>query len=118
MPLAMQGDKLLPRREHVVGGGTCPRTPDGGCGDRLLDASCNLGQAPPAKLGHHALRVGCAAVGENVDESGLYLRGLGMAELDAGELLEMIMQEPGVIDDGLQNKGFAAGDGGTMAAVD
>ena len=43
----MQGNKLFPRHEHVIGGGAGPGTPDRGRRDRLLDASCNLGQAPP-----------------------------------------------------------------------
>src|SRR6266851_2173034 len=104
MPLAMQGDKLLPRRENIIGGGASFGPPDRRCRDRLLEACGNLGQAPSAELGHHAVRVGRTAMGENVDESGLYLRCLGMAELDTGKLLQMIMKEPGVIDDGLQNK--------------
>src|ERR1700732_58794 len=118
MPLAMQGDKLFPRHEYVVGGGAAFGTPDRGWRDRLLDASGNLGETASAELGHHAVCVGRTAMGENVDNGSLDLRGLGMAQLHGGEFLQMVVQEPGVIDGGLENERFAARDGGTMAAVD
>src|SRR5260370_9941709 len=118
MPLAMQGDKLFPRHENGVGGGASRGGPDRGCRDRLLQASGNLGQPPSAELGHHALCVGCTAMGENVDKSSLYLCCPGMSQLDCGEFLQMVMQEPGVIEDGLENKPFAAGGRSTMATGD
>src|ERR1700730_7027183 len=40
-----------------------------------------------------------------------------MAQLDAGALFQVIMQPPGVVDHGLENEGFAGGNGGTVAAV-
>src|ERR1700730_615818 len=40
-----------------------------------------------------------------------------MAQIDAGELFQVIMQQPGVVDHGLENEGFAGGNGGTVAAV-
>src|SRR5262249_2470639 len=42
---------------------------------------------------------------------------LGVAELDPGELLQMLVQEPGVIDHGLQDERLAQRNGGAVAAV-
>src|SRR5713226_4840627 len=117
MPLAMQGDKLFPCRENVVRGGASLGAPNRGCRDHLLHASGNLGEAAPAEFGHHAVGVGRIAMGENVDQRSLYLRSLGMAQLDCGELLQVVVKEPRVIDDGLENERFAPGDGGTIATV-
>ena len=114
----MQGDKLFPGHEDVVGGGAPLGAPDRGRCDRLLDARGNLGEAAPLELAPHTLCIGGTALGKNVDQSSLYLCCLGMAELDAGECLQMVMQEPGIIDDGLEDKRFTAGNGDTVTAVD
>ena len=42
---------------------------------------------------------------------------LGVAELDPGELLQMLVQEPGVIDHGLQDERLAQRNGGAVATV-
>src|ERR1700730_11404356 len=101
MPLAMQGDKLFPRRENVVGRGASLGTPNRGCRDHLLRAFGSLGEAAPAELDHHAVSVGRTAMGENVDKRSLHLSSLGMAQLDCGKFLQVIVKEPRVIDDGL-----------------
>ncbi len=54
---------------------------------------------------------------KDVEDRGLHLGRLGVAQLDRRKLLEMIMEQPGMIDDRLQDERLAAGNGGAMAAV-
>src|SRR5712691_6327959 len=116
MALPMQGDELLPRHQHVVGRGLAPRTPDRGGGDRLLDALRELAQAAAVELGGHGLAVARPAVGKDVDQLAPHPGGLGVAELDPGELLEVLVQQPGVIDGGLEDERLAQRN--AVAAVD
>ena len=62
MPLPMQGDKLLPRGQDVVGGSLRPRAPDRGGSDGLVNARRGLGQSPPAKFGDHGCPIRRAAI--------------------------------------------------------
>ncbi len=114
----MQGDKLFPRHQHIVGSGLRPCTPAVGGGDGFLHAPGELGQPPASELGDHGLPVRRAAMGKNVDQLALHPRGVGVTELDLGELLQMLVQQPGVIDDGLQDQRLTAGNGGAVAAMD
>jgi len=56
-------------------------------------------------------------MGKDVNQSAFELLRIGMAELCGGELLEMLVQEPRVIDRRLQNQRFAARDRGAVAAM-
>ena len=114
----MQGDKLFPRTQDVVGSGIRLGAPDRRGGDGVLEAAGELGQPPAGELGDHGFPVRRPAMRKNVDQLAFHPRRLGMPELDAGELLQMLMQEPGVIDDGLQDQRLAAGNGGAVAAMD
>src|SRR4051812_20964607 len=118
MGLPMQADELFPSRENVVRGCTGLRGPHRRRGDHLLDAFRHLAQAAPAELDDHGFRLSRAPVGKDIDQGSLDLRSFGMAQLDFSELFQMIVKEPGMIDYGLKNEGFAAGNGGAMAAVD
>ena len=42
---------------------------------------------------------------------------LGVTELDAGEFLQVIVREPGVIDERLQDERLAARNGGAVATM-
>src|SRR3954453_778731 len=57
-------------------------------------------------------------VGESGDDAGPELMGLGMGQLQGGDLLEMVVQQPGVVDQDLQDQGFAPGDGAALAPHD
>ena len=46
------------------------------------------------------------------------LRRLGVTKLDPGELLQMVVQQPGMIDDRLQDQSLAAGNGSAVTAMD
>src|SRR6516225_6332102 len=118
MPLPMQGDKLLPSGKDVVGRSPRPRAPDRRGGEGLVNARRGFGKSPPAEFGDHGRTIGRTAMGENVDQLAFHLGGLGMAELDPRELLQMLVQEPGMIDHGLQDERLAQRYGGAVAAVD
>src|SRR5262249_11097483 len=117
MPLPMQGDKLFPCRQRVVGRSlrTCP--PNRGCGDGLVNAGRGFRKSSPAEFGGHGRPVRRAAVGENVDQFAFQLGGLGVAELHCGKLLQMIMQKPRMVDHGLQDERLAQRNGGALAAM-
>src|SRR5271170_3744695 len=127
MPLPMQGDELLPGQQNIVRGGRRPRAPDRGRGDRALDAVEEVGKAAFAKLRRQRRPLGFAAfvfgelvgemMGEDVDQGALELLCVGMAELSLGELLEMLVQQPGMVDRRLQYQRFTARDRGAMAAM-
>src|SRR5262249_39048449 len=117
MPLPMQGDKLLPCRERVVGRSLRPRPPDRGRGDGLLNSGRGLRKSPPLELGSHGSPIRRAAVGENVDQLAFELGSLGVAEVDCSELLQMLVQQPRVIDDRLQDERLARTDGGATPAM-
>src|SRR5262249_9508831 len=57
-------------------------------------------------------------VGEGVDDAGAELVGLRMGQLEGHHLLQMIVQEPGVVDQTLQDQGLPAGERRTLAAHD
>src|ERR1700753_2143516 len=55
-------------------------------------------------------------VGESGDDPGAELVRLGMGQFESRDLLEMVVQQPGVIDQGLQDQGLAAGNRAALAA--
>src|SRR4051794_9106585 len=57
-------------------------------------------------------------VGKSGDDAGPELMDFGMGELQGRDFLEVIVQQPGVVDQDLQDQGLAAGDGAALAAHD
>src|SRR5262245_62338784 len=117
MPWSMQGDKLLPCGQDVLGCGVRLRAPDRGRGDGPADAAGDLAQAPAAELGGHGLAVRRSAVGDDVDQLALDPGRLGVPELHSCELLEMIVQQPRMVDGGLQDERLAPRNRGAVAAM-
>ena len=56
-------------------------------------------------------------MGGDIDQRALQPLGIGMTEFERSELLEVIVQQPGVVERGQQDQGLAPGDGRAMAAV-
>src|SRR5215203_6331407 len=56
--------------------------------------------------------------GEGRDDAGAELVGVRMRQFEGGHLLQMVMQQPGVVDQGLQDQRLAAGHGAALAAHD
>src|SRR5690349_13675987 len=94
MPLPMQGDKLLPCRKRVVRRSLRPRPPDRRRGNGLLNAGRGWRKSPPLELG-----------------------SLGVAEVDCSELLQMLVQQPRVIDHRLQDERLARRNRSAAAAM-
>src|SRR6266516_1964443 len=117
MPLPMQGDKLLPCRQHVVGCSLRPGPPNRRRGDDLVNAGRSFRKASAAEFGDHGGAIRRAAVGENVDQLALELGGLDVAELHRRELLQVLVQEPRMIDHRLQDERLAQRNGGTLPAM-
>ena len=57
-------------------------------------------------------------MGKGCDNGGPELVGLGMRKLQCRHLLEMLVQQPGVIDQTLQDQRLAARDRAALAAHD
>ena len=57
-------------------------------------------------------------VGEGGDDAGAQLVGLGMGQFQRRHLLQMVVQQPGMIDQGLQDQRLAARDRAALAAHD
>ena len=56
--------------------------------------------------------------GEGGDDSGAQAVGLGMRQLQCRDLFQMVIQEPRVVDQGLQNQRFAAGQCAALSTHD
>src|SRR6516162_11281102 len=128
MPLPMQGNELLPGQENIIRRGFRTRTPDRRGGDRALDARELIGKAAADELGGERGPLGFTVIaarfaeilakmmGKDVDQRAFKLLGIGVAEFGGGQFLEMIVQQPGVIDCSLEDQRFATRNRGTMAA--
>src|SRR6266581_249301 len=57
-------------------------------------------------------------VGEGGDDAGAELVGLGVGHFQRRYLLQMVVQQPGVVDQALQDQRLAAGDRAALAAHD
>ena len=55
-------------------------------------------------------------VGEGRDNAGAELVGLGMGQFQGRHFLQMVVQQPGVVDQGLQDQRLAAGHRAALAA--
>src|SRR5579864_7271979 len=133
MPLPMQGNKLLPRQQNVGRRRFMPRAPDRRRGDGALDARQKRAETEALELGDKlgTLRHACGfagicrvlteiarrMMGEHVDQRAFELLRVGMAELGLGEFLHVVVQQPGMIEGGLQYQRLAERDRGAMAAM-
>src|SRR5258708_18045887 len=57
-------------------------------------------------------------VGKSSDDAGSQLVSLGMGQLQGGHLLQMVMQQPGMVDQDLQDQGLAARDSAALSLHD
>ena len=88
----MQGKKLPPGQQNVGLPRLRARPPDRRRGDGALDAADQVGKALPGELGGDlgtldlllVAEFMAGAMGEDVDQGGLELLGLGVAELGLG----------------------------------
>ncbi len=113
----MQGNQLPPRRQHVLRRSLAAGAPDRRGGDSFLDAGCKVSKPAPIKFGRDGLAVRRLAMGKDIDQLPLDPRRIGVAELEFRKLLQMLVQQPGMIDHGPQDERLAARNGGTVAAV-
>src|ERR1700739_2034985 len=130
MPLPMQGDKLFPGLQNIGRGSFGPRGPDRRRGDGALDPSQKRSMSAPRQFSRQrspfrrAILIKIFAeifgemMGKDVDQGAFELLRIGVAEFGLGELLEMLMQKPGVVECLLQDQCFPAWNRGTMAAID
>src|SRR5207248_1404306 len=84
----------------------------------LLDARNEFGEAAAIEFGAHRRRVERAVMGGDVDQRSFDALGLGVAEFDRGKVLTMLLQEPGMVEHGLEDQRLAPGHGGTVATMD
>ena len=84
----------------------------------------NLGKSARFEIGAHFLGlfldVGrmVMVAGEGRDNAGAELVGLRMGQFQRGHLLQMVVQQPGVVDQGLQNQRLPARHRAALAAHD
>src|SRR6185312_4882846 len=121
MPLPMQGDELAPGGKNIVARRALPGTPHGSRRDRPLNplkkrlesASLEVGAHPLGLLG--GIRRMMMIVGEGRDDAGAQFVRLGVSHLQRRYLLQMVMQEPGVVDQALQDQGLPSGQARALA---
>src|SRR3954469_23830350 len=124
MVLPMQGDQLMPGGENVVPCGALTGAPHRRGRDTALNPLKSLRKSALLEVAAHLLgqlagvRRMVMVVGKSGDDAGPELMDLGMGELQGRDFLEMIVQQPGVVDQDLQDQGLAAGDGAALAAHD
>ena len=68
------------------------------------------------QFGPHGGGVGRLRLGGDVDQRGLEPFGIGMAELELAEFLQVVVQQPGMVERRLQDQRLAQRDRGAMAA--
>ena len=56
--------------------------------------------------------------GKGRDDGSAELVRFGVRQVERGRLLQMVMQQPGVVEQALQDQGLAAGHGAALAAHD
>jgi len=114
----MQGDKLLPGQQNIGGCGVRPGAPDRGRRNGARDAFEDISETSLGKLGRKLGALGIAVatnirgetMGKNVDQRAFEFLRIGVAELGLGQLLEMVVQQPRVVERRLQDQRFAARD--------
>ena len=113
----MQGDELL----HVISTSLGPASGRAPQTETVVIAfsTREICSAKPrrASSARMAGRHGRAVVGRDVDQGELELLDLGMAELEPGNVLQMIVQQPGMVEHRLQDQRLAPRDHGAVAAM-
>src|SRR5690242_10476897 len=124
MGFLMQDNELMPGRQNVVTRSTGAGAPHRRGRDRSFNPLKNLRKSGRVEVGMHLLglllcvRGMMMLGGEGREDPGAQLVSLWMGELERGSLFQMLVQQPGVVDQALQNQRFAAGKGRALAAHD
>src|SRR5215813_12878016 len=98
MPLPMQADKLRPSYQNIVRSGFRPGTPDRRGRDRQGNAPRHVAQATGGQLPLERFGIERGGMGGDIDERAFQPLGFGMAKFERGEFLQMVVQEPGMIE--------------------
>src|SRR5262249_46768070 len=77
-----------------------------------------LADAAAGELGAHGFAVRGALMGRDVDQRRLYFFSVGVTKLNACKRFQMLVEQPGMIDGGLQDQRLPARGGGAMTAQD
>src|SRR5690348_13087833 len=117
MPLTMQADELAPGHQNVVRRGAFAGRPDRAGGDGGADPLDRVAEVAGSQLGLEPGDVERGGMRGNVDQDRLEPLGVGMTELELAQLLEVVMQQPGVVESGLQDQRLAQRHGRAVAAV-
>src|ERR1700691_3229410 len=126
MPLGMQGDKLFPGQQNIGGSGFGPRAPNRWSRNRALDAAEHVGKTAAGEVGQKVRPRRSVVViqaetlgrmGKNVDQRAFQLLTVGVTEFSRSQLLEVVVENPGMIQRRLQHERFAPRDRGAMAAM-
>ena len=118
----MQGNELVPGGENIVPRRAFEGGPHGSRRDRPLNSLKKRRKSAPLEIGTHlfGLLGGVGRVvmiiGEGRDDAGPQLVGLGIGHFQRRDLLEVIMQKPGVVNQALQDQGLAAREAGALWA--
>ena len=113
----MQGENVGPEGCDVLGGRPASRRPVRPVGDRLLDPRQHAAEIERGQRRAH--RVGVVHGGpDDVEHRAAQPVGVGMAQLELGELLGMGFEQPGMVDDRQQDQGLARRQPGTETAHD
>src|SRR5437762_325146 len=115
MPLTVQGNKLFPGQKNVVWSRVGACSPDAGGGNSPLDSSDQARLPLGLQHASELLRLGIALMRQQIEQARLEPLRIRVAELDSREFLEMIVREPGVIEDRLNDQCFPPRNGGAMA---
>src|ERR1700760_3187797 len=117
MPLPMQGNKLLPGHQNIVWRGVRPGPPDRGRGDRGGDTVGHLDKAAAGQFRAELGGIQRRALGGDGDQRRFQALGIDMAKFEVTEFLEVVVEQPGMVERGLENEGLAGGYGDAVAAM-
>src|SRR5690349_9460105 len=108
MPLSMQADELAPGDQNVVRRRPLAGRPDGGRGDRRGDALDDWAEVPAGEFLLQSGRIERRGMRRDVDQRRFQPLGVGMAEFERGQLLEVIVKKPWVVERRLQDQRLPA----------
>src|SRR3984957_18346109 len=120
----MQGNELMPGGKNILLGCPDPRAPHRGGRDPTLNPLKNLRKSGFRQIGPHpfgllgSVRRVVMIVGEGRDDAGAEFVGLGMGQLERCDLLEVAMQNPGMVDETLQDQRLPAGQRAALTTHD
>src|SRR5258708_1147773 len=120
----MQAYQLVPGGTNVLARRAPLRAPPRPARDPTLTPLKILGKSARGEVGPDffalsgGLRTVVMVVGEGTDDAGAQFVRLGMGQFQRRHLLEMVVQQPRMIDQGLQNQCLAARDRTALATHD